>query len=223
MALENTKRSSKASGKKREPSKRKTPSSRRARASESKVLLGLEPSECHGILCALVDLHPELADEIEQIVTCSLLEKTFEEIADAVLLGITSLDLERVRMRCESNLFGYMEPGDVIMEMTGEALEPLVSDIGRCSAMGLDDAALLCCQGILLGLYRVEQEENWGLLDWMPEGMEFFVDGPILALKGTSRNARGRVCRLPQALKDFSREYLPEWPDLHGRKPRQGS
>jgi hypothetical protein len=96
--------------------------------------------------------------------------------------------------------------------MVEEAIAPFVAAVQRHAEMGLHEAALEACRGVLLGLYRAERDKVTELLDWIPDSIGEIAHAPIHALAAQRRKSgpSGRI-RVPRELQEFAREHLQEW------------
>ena len=77
------------------------------------------------------------------------------------------------------------------------------------------EVAIQACQGVLLGLFRADEEEIPGVANFFFEGFAEYADAPLLALPGTDRDPVGNVIHVPDSVKEFAREHLPHWEWLH--------
>ena len=85
--------------------------------------------------------------------------------------------------------------------------------------LGLDDEALELCKGIVLGLYRVRNEQGGDVLQWAPD---FPVESAAQAVatwhKGGDQKAAGRGKRKHRVFPpDFVKEFVPGWENLIDR------
>lgn len=179
---------------------------------QGKVLSYLSAEDGKQVLLALVARHPDLASEVTGLVEEVLGRLSFERVADDVLEGIANLEISDLGSRSGRQL-GYVDPGEAAGEMVDEVIEPFVDRIERCAAMGLHEAALEVCRGVLLGLYRAERCDQTEVAAWMPDGFSEFADAPIAAL-GRNRVRKaggGGRAPVPKGLAEFAHENLPEW------------
>ena len=135
-----------------------------------------------------------------------------EGIADVIVAGIGFLGVEDLG---GGGGFDYVAPGEDAAEKMLDVLEPHLKDMDRLVALGLEEAALEVCKGVLLGLYRLEEEEDEGVLAWDPD---FPAEAMGVTLERWIRGGPGR--RVPKKLedpqrppfpKDFLDEHVPEW------------
>ena len=122
------------------------------------------------------------------------------------------------RARAGAHEWGYVEPTEAAWEILEEAVEPFVADIERRIALGLEDAALQLCQGMVLGLYCVERGKGGELAQWAPDFAAEAAGGAIIAWLTGSRTgtATGVAARrnLARFSLGFVDRFVPEWQDM---------
>lgn len=180
---------------------------------EPRILSYLAAEDGKQVLLALVARRPDLASEVTALVAEVLGRLSFERVADDVLEGIANLDIFDMGKRSGRQPFGYVGAGEAAGGMVEEVIEPFVDRIERCAAMGLHDAALEVCRGVLLGLYRAERCDQTEVVAWMPDGFSEVAEAPIAAL-GRNRVRKaggGGRTPVPKDLAQFAKEKLPEW------------
>ncbi len=216
MATKRTRKSAAGSAPTQASSKRARSRARGHDEKEARRLGYLGAEDGKQVLIALVARHPELVSEVAELVEEVLGSMSFERVADAVLEGIANLEILDMGKRSGRQPFGYVGPGEAAGAMIEEVIEPFVDRIERCAAMGLHEAALEVCRGVLLGLYRAERCDQSEVVAWIPDGLSELTDTPIGAL-GRSRGRRAGSGRspVPKDLAQFAEELLPEWTWLH--------
>lgn len=188
------------------------------RESKTPVLDRLDSAEAAGVLRRLLAAHPELASEAEQIAVSSLQGEGFESIAEEIEQSMLALDIDDLNARAGRHEWGYVEPGEAAGEILEETIEPFIADIERRVALGLDDAALQLCQGVVLGLYRVKRSKGGDLAQWAPDFMAEAAGDAIntwltgsragIAAGSTAKRAR------PSFTHGFVERFVPEWQDM---------
>ena len=153
------------------------------------VLSHLEPEQARETLHRLLAPHPDLGVEAEIIARSVLGEVTFESIASQVQDTLGARSIEDLNSRAGPDAHGYVEPEEAAWEILNETLEPFLADIERRVCLGLEDDALALCQGVLLGLYRLEREGEGELAKWAPD----FI--------GEAAGQAARPPRIPPALR----------------------
>ena len=169
---------------------------------KSKLLKSLEPGEAREVLRKLLAKHRDLVPEAERIARRIVTRVNVEGIADDIVAGVGFLRVEDLG---GGGGFDYVAPGEDAAEKMLGVLEPHLRDMDRLVALGLEEAALEVCKGILLGLYRLEEEEDEGVLAWAPD---FPTEAICVTLRRWIRGGPGR--RVPKKLKDRQRPPFPE-------------
>lgn len=145
---------------------------------DARILSYLGPEDGKQVLLALVGRHPDLASEVAELVEEVLGKMSLERVAADVLEGIANLEILDMGKRSGRQPFGYVGPGEAAGKMVEEVIEPFVDRIERCAAMGLHEAALEVCRGVLLGLYRAERCDQSEVVAWIANGLADFADVP---------------------------------------------
>jgi len=188
------------------------------RGRKTPVLDRLDSEQAAGVLRRLLVAHPEIVSETEEISRSLLREAAYAAIADEVEEAVKALDIGDLNARAGAHEWGYVEPSEAAWEILEEAVEPFIADIERCISLGLEDAALQMCQGVVLGLYRAERGKGGELAQWAPDFFAEAAGGAINAWRTGSRTgttaggaARRNRGRFPD---EFSSRFLPEWRDM---------
>ncbi len=178
------------------------------------LLDGLEPAEAAQVLRALLARHPELFSEAEEISRSTLGDVPFESIAAQVADSVGQVDPDDFESRAGSHSWGYTEPSEAAWELLEEAVEPFVEDMQRHLAMGLDEAALEICKGIVLGLYQCRHASGDDVLGWAEDFPAEAAGNALSAWMGDGKPASGRRPGSDRALlfRAFANEHVPEWP-----------
>lgn len=129
----------------------------------------MAPGELATVLRALLARHPDLLQEAESIAIEMVSLPSVEDVAEDVLEAVTLLGVDRLHGRAGKQQWGYMEPSEAAWELLDEAIDGFLSDMKRCLALGLQDAAEGICCGIVLGLHGADETSSDGLLGWAPD------------------------------------------------------
>ena len=97
-----------------------------------------------------------------------LREVAFEWVADEVEEAVRHLGLDELGSRAGRHSWGYTEPSEAAWELLEERVSPFIEDMKRQLELGLDAEALEMCKGVVLGLYRVHNEQGDDVLQWAP-------------------------------------------------------
>lgn len=140
-----------------------------AKSDASRLLEWLNPEEAVAVLRQMLDKHPELRSEAEQLATKTVSSSSIEDIAEDVRYRVTSVDLDNLNGRAGAHSWGYVGPDQAAQDLLEEALEGLVEDMKRRAELGLVSAAQMLCAGIVQGLYQARDTKSDGALRWAPD------------------------------------------------------
>jgi len=129
---------------------------------------GLKPEEAAGVLRPLLEVHPDLATEAEEIAPSLLHQVDYEDVAAEIEDEIRGLDYEDLNARAGSHEWGYIEPSEAAEEILEETVEPFREDMKRYLELGLEAEALEICKGLGLGCYRRSERAGGDVLGWAP-------------------------------------------------------
>lgn len=194
--------------------RRSTAKAKRSRppVTGSKILEHLAAEHGIAALRLLSVRHPELVPEIEQIVRDLWASTTAEAIAERVvgaLAQLTVFDLTRCDL---GNPLGYRDETETAWGVVTAAIQPFVDSVHRLAKMGLTAAALIHCEGVLLGLYHAERTGVGELSEWVPDAPAELANEPLRALAPVRQKVVPDTgMTAGKALKEFAREHLREW------------
>ena len=134
-----------------------------------RTLERLKPEEAAGVLRHLLEVHPDLATEAEEMARSLLHQVDYEEVAAEIEDEIRALDYEVLNARAGSHEWGYVEPSEAAWEILEETVEPFREDMKRHLELGLEAEALEICKGLLLGCYRLSERAGGDVLGWAPD------------------------------------------------------
>ncbi len=152
------------------------------------------------MLRSLLEGHPELVREAEELARAVVTDVDVEAIAGEVEDAVLGLDIDDLNTRAGRRRSGYVEPTEAAWEMLGEALDPFLDEMKRQIELGFEPAAVGTCQGIVLGLYRCRDLGSDGLLAWAED---FPAETAAHAVATLAR----RRWRLPQVFVDQVRDW----------------
>ena len=139
---------------------------RSARSGEKQsVLSRLTDLESSLVLHTLLDRHETLREDAENLATETVNTPSCKDISAEVADAVTSLDMEDLNGRAGATRWGYTEPSEAAWELLEEAVEDFLEDMKRRAELGLTDAAITMCRGIVTGLYRARNtpsDGRWG-------------------------------------------------------------
>ena len=177
------------------------------------LLKRLKPDEAAAVLRCLLEAHPDLAGEAEEITRSLLHQCQYEDVAAEIEDEIRLLDYDDLNARAGNHKWGYVEPSEAAWEILEETVDPFLDDMKRYLELGLEAEALEICQGLVLGCYRLSEREGGDVLGWAPDfpseaagnALEIWykrVDGP------KSRDPRRK--KHPALSPDFL-SSVPKW------------
>jgi hypothetical protein len=134
-----------------------------------RTLEHLKPEEAAAVLRRLLEVHPHLAREAEEIARSLLHEVEYGDIAAEIEDEIRALDYEDLNARAGRHEWGYVEPAEAAEEILEETLEPFRADMKRHLDLGLEAEALEICKGLVLGCYRLSERAGGDVLGWAPD------------------------------------------------------
>lgn len=181
----------------------------------------LQPWESHHVLRELVGARPELAPLAEEIARALLKEVSCEHVAQEVEDSVRSLDIED--LDSGPTPFGYTEPAEAAWEALDATVQPFVEDLKRHIDLALEAEALEICKGILLGLYRLRDDESHDVLGQAPDFPDEAAGEALAAWRRTQRMTGGKKSRR-QRLDfpwDFVSGSIPAWRGLVDRVLRR--
>ena len=194
----------------------KASSQQRSKAARPDLLAGISPEESAAVLRVLLDRHPALRSEAEEIATAAVTDVRSEDVADAVEDAILGLDLDDLGARAGRHSDGYVEPTEAAWELLHEELETFLEDMKRLVELGFEAATVSTCEGIVLGLYRVRGKNSDQLLGWAED---FPAEGAGDALATLARESAARHGRAWKLSERFA-EAVPDWSTMLQRAAR---
>jgi len=129
----------------------------------------LENRECGEVLAQLLESHPDLRGETNVIAKSLLGDVSAEVTSKEVAKQVRDLGVDRLWGRTGRKPWGYVEPGEAAWELLEQAVESVQNDMKRRMRAGMESAAEMLCQGVVLGLYRVEQSGGGEVVDCAPD------------------------------------------------------
>jgi len=196
----------------------------RAAASKKKGPLDrLTGDEAATVLRLLWEERPKLRKEVERLSKSVLGGVSVEDVADAVEAEVRSLDLDDLNSRAGSKAYGYIEPTEAAWELVEEEVMPFLDDIKRRAESGQFDAALATCVGVVLGLYRLRDNDGHEFLGWAADSPDEMAGEAVVTLRKALRAAKTtRGAPQPSAtLPAIFRDSAPNWAEMLERSWRR--
>jgi|GEM_PF-219430 len=186
---------------------------RRQTAQESRAIIErLKPEEASVVLHNLLSAHPELIGEAIRMARTLLSQEAYEDIAVEVEGEVRELGYEELNERAGRHEWGYTEPSEAAWEILEETLEPFLDDLTRHLELGLADEAREICQGIVLGCYRLSEQEGGDVLSWAPDFPAEAAGNALEIWYGESGGPEN--CKsVPQERPPLSADFLSQIPN----------
>jgi hypothetical protein len=183
------------------------------------VLATLTPDESAGVLRALLERHPGLAAEAEELAAATVTDVDVQAVADDVEQAVLGLDIDQLGARAGRTRWGYVEPTDAACELLGEAIEPFLAEMTRHIELGFEAAAIAQCAGIVLGLHRCRGKNSDEILGWAEDFPAETAGDAVATLARDSAAKYRRAWRLPEAVVD----QVQDWAEMIARCSRPAS
>jgi hypothetical protein len=190
-----------------------------ARLAKSKVLARLTPDESGRVLRALLERHPELAAEAEELAAATVTDVDAQAVADDVEHAVLCLDIDQLNARAGRTRWGYVEPTDAASELLGEAIDPFLAEMTRHIELAFEAAAIAQCAGIVLGLHRCRGKNSDEILGWAEDFPAETAGYAVATLARDSAAKYRRAWRLPEAVVD----QVQDWAEMIARCSRPPS
>ncbi len=180
------------------------------------VLDRLRAEEAAIVLARLLSAHRALRSDAKQIARSLLGEVSFDVVADAVEQAVSGVDLETFAGRAGRHFRGYTSPAEAAWQLLEEAVAPFFKDMKRRIELGHESEALEICTGLVLGLYRLRDEDG---VDVLQCASEFCVEAATRAVETwrRSRRPKGAPRRSRSLPGDFVDGFIPDWADGVGQ------
>jgi len=183
------------------------------------VLGQLKPEEGAGVLRSLLERHPELVAEAEEIARARVTDVDPDAVAEDVEGVVLDLDLDDLNSRAGRHSWGYVEPSEAAWELLAEAVDPFLEEMKRHIELGFEAAATATCAGIVFGLYRCRGKSSDQVLGWAEDFPAETAGDAVATLARESTAKHRRTWRLPGVIVD----RVPEWAEMIGRASERGS
>ncbi len=172
------------------------------------------------VLRSLLERHPDLIDEVNEIAKSYISDADAESVAADVEYLVSSTDVDELYDRSGDHSWGYIDIGDAAGEMLDEELKSVFDDLDHNIDLGFKQTALEICAGIVLGLYTARKNDSEGVLGWAPD---YLAEAACRAVSRLVERPEGTGWRLPEGFI----EQVPDWREMLGRvqakRPRAGA
>jgi hypothetical protein len=191
-----------------------SPRRRRKRRNEQRGTIdALDAPESKRLLGALLDTRPDLMEEVAGLASRELGGVSVEGVAAEIARVVGRLRIEDVWDRAGRRSDGsFVEETEAAWGVVEDAAEPFVLDIERSIRLGRAEEALAVCQGALLGLYRVEQEQADQFLGgYAPDAIGDVAWWVADTWKKSGGRAKPLRASDRAAMRTFVSQTLPGW------------
>jgi hypothetical protein len=168
------------------------------------------------VLHALLERHRGLRREAEGIARARVEQVTSDVVAGAVERAILGVDPEQLAARSGRKRWGYVEPNEAASRLLEEAVDPFFADMKRLVGLGLEEAAVATCTGIVQGLYAVRDRE---VDDVVAYAADFPAEMAAYAVDTLARES-ARTHRKRWSMSDADLASVPEWKAMLTRAAR---
>jgi hypothetical protein len=129
-----------------------------------------------------------------------------EDTAEEVFFVLDSIDVQDCWDRSGKTRHGYTEPSEAACELVEEELQPFYDQAARYQELGMAEEEATYCVGVILGIYRYEQESKSEFREWAE-------DVPIECAGYLLDKWRKRKQGTPsaQAMNEFIQHRCPKW------------
>jgi hypothetical protein len=186
---------------------------------KSQVLARLTPDESAGVLRALLERHPGLAAEAEELAAATVADVDAQAVADDVEQAVLALDIDQLGTRAGRTRWGYVEPTEAAWELLGEVIEPFLAEMTRHIELAFEAPAVAQCSGIVLGLHRCRGKNSDDVLGWAEDFPAETAGQAVATLARDSAAKYRRAWSLPAAVVD----QVPDWAEMIARCSRPAS
>jgi len=179
---------------------------KRRKARESNIVDTILPEDAKAILRIMCEESDEIADLVKDMVVERLSDPDIEDVACIVFDDLDCLDVHEVWDSSGSTSDGYIAPGDYAWEMFERAVEPHISGaLRRLKVVSAEDS-MKYTMGVLLGIYRFEEESKSEFKDWAVDAPGEFFRRIYNDWKKGCRNKRSL-----RKMETFIEDKCPGW------------
>jgi len=170
------------------------------------IIKQLSPDDALAVLKTLVRDDEALAAHIAEVAIAHLNELDPQEVASVLYDELDALNVEEVWSRADRTRYGYVEPIEVADEMVGVVIAPYLEELRKYQTLGMSEQANRMCMGLLLGLYKFDDESTNEFKDWAGDTPTAFAE-EIVRIWKDGRPSKADV----KALRAFIEEALDGW------------
>jgi hypothetical protein len=135
-----------------------------------------------------------------------LVEISLDGTADDVFDALDSIDVQDCWDRAGGSRDGYTSPDEAAVDLVEEELQPFFDQVERYHELGMPEQEAAYCKGVILGIYRYEQESKSEFKEWAQD----IPDECAGYLLETWRERNPEQAGI-DAMHTFIRERCPKW------------
>lgn len=143
---------------------------------KAELLETIDGKDALAILRVLITSNKELKKQVEEIAKKLLTNISIDNICDEVYSALDLLDVHDVWDNSGGCSDGYHDPGDIAWEMFEIELESFWVEMKKCQELGMYDAAIMHCIGILLGINKFATDSTSEFVDWAVDAPTTYFD-----------------------------------------------
>ena len=170
------------------------------------VIKKLTPDQALEVVMRLHDKGGAIRDAVLDEARSVLREVDLDEIADEVLFVLESIDVQDCWDRAGTSRDGYTSPDEAAAKLIDQQLRPFFDQVERYHELGMTHVEATYCRGVILGIYRYEDESKSEFREWA-------VDIPVECASAllTEWRERGQGSIAARAVNEFIRDRCPNW------------
>lgn len=119
----------------------------------STALASLRPQEAVQVLAGLIDSHPELVAELENLAAEAIAPPSRDQVEVSVTKRMRALDIDDLAELAGVHRGRYVQPWEAAGELIDGIVGPYLEDVRRLAGLGRVAEAHLVAVGVLAGLY----------------------------------------------------------------------
>ena len=158
------------------------------------------------VLTRLSEKGGEIGDAVLTEAMKVLSEIDLDGTAASVFFVLDSINVQDCWDRSGKTRHGYTSPDEAAVEIMEEELQPFFDQVAQYHELGMPEQETTYCMGVILGIFRYEQESRSGFKEWS-------VDIPIecAGYLLDEWRKRNRVKATANAMDEFIQSRCPKW------------
>jgi hypothetical protein len=172
------------------------------------VIKSLTPEQALEIIKRLSGKGGALGEAVLSEAKNLLSETDPDQTAEDVFFALDTIDVQDCWNRSGRSRHGYTSPDEAAVEIIEEELKPFLDQIERYHELGMPEQETAYCMGVVLGIYRYEQESTSEFKGWAGD-----TPGEYAGFVMSKWRERHQGTPRQEAACSFLRERCPEWAD----------